>query len=53
MKKLIIGFVLGLVFVACGSDESFSEKDRITDLLKAKIGNELPFDEVKICDIEN
>lgn len=58
MKKLIFGFGLILVCISCGNGDNStessgnSEKDRITELLKERIGNKLPFDEVKICTIK-
>ncbi|MEY2921685.1 MAG: hypothetical protein RL108_294 [Bacteroidota bacterium] len=35
------------------SCDSSTQKDKVTKLLKEKIGNQLPFDEVKIAYIEN
>lgn len=50
MKQILLTFSLSLLIFSC---ESNSEKDRISDLLKTKIGNELPFKKVKIGNIEN
>lgn len=49
MKNRLVLLVLILIF-SCGEQ---TEKERITELLKEKIGAELPFNEVKIGEIEN
>lgn len=46
--------LLALCFlISMTSCESNPEKEKATKLLKAKIGSELPFNEVKIAKIEN
>jgi len=50
MKKLLLTLSLLTLFYSCNNNP---EKDRITDLLKEKIGNQLPFKTVKIAQIEN
>lgn len=50
MKKLILVFSFLTLLYSCSGNP---EKERITDLLKDKIGNQLPFKEVKIAQIEN
>lgn len=52
MKKLFTVLILTTIFFSCSSNSN-PEKDRATKLLKEKIGNQLPFDEVKIASIEN
>ncbi|PHR45994.1 MAG: hypothetical protein COA32_12175 [Fluviicola sp.] len=49
MKRILL-LLTAIIVVSCGEQ---TEKERITELLKAKIGNELPFNEVKIGEIEN
>ncbi len=50
MKKLLTILTLTTVLFSCNSNP---EKDKATKLLKEKIGNQLPFNEVKIASIEN
>lgn len=50
MKKLLFALFFLTLFYSCNSNP---EKDRITDLLKEKIGNQLPFKDIKIAQIEN
>lgn len=50
MKKLFMLSLFSSLLFACDSNP---EKDRITELLKEKIGTQLPFNEVKIGEIEN
>lgn len=50
MKKLILALSFIALLTSCNSNP---EKDRVTDLLKEKIGDQLPFKEVKIAQIEN
>ena len=50
MKKVITILTLTTLLLSCDGNP---EKDRITKLLQQKIGNQLPFKEVKIGKIEN
>lgn len=50
MKKLLTIIIFAIIFIACSSN---TEKDRVTKLLKDKIGDQLPFKEVKIANVEN
>lgn len=50
MKKIFTILTLTTILFSCNSDP---EKDKATKLLKEKIGNQLPFNEVKIASIEN
>jgi hypothetical protein len=50
MKKFLLFAFTILSLNSCGGE---TEKERITNLLKEKIGSELPFDDVKIGEIEN
>lgn len=50
MKKLFTFLTLIILFTSCNSNP---EKDKVTELLKEKIGTQLPFNEVKIASIEN
>ena len=50
MKKVILAFSLLTIIYSCGGG---TEKDKITNLLKDKIGNQLPFKDVKIASIES
>lgn len=52
MKKLFIVLILITILFSCNSNSN-PEKDRATYLLKEKIGNRLPFNEVKIAIVEN
>lgn len=49
MKKIILSFIIFLFF-ACSENE---KKERITEILREKIGQGLPFNDVKIAEIEN
>ncbi|HEX9828187.1 MAG TPA: hypothetical protein VGA80_16425 [Flavobacteriaceae bacterium] len=50
MKKILLALSILTLLYSCNSNP---EKDRITDLLKEKIGDQLPFKDVKIAQIEN
>jgi hypothetical protein len=50
MKKIFTLSSLTIILFSCNSNP---EKDKATELLKEKIGNQLPFKEVKIASIEN
>lgn len=50
MKQILL--ISSLIFLIFSCSEK-TEKDRISDLLKTKIGYELPFKDVKIGNIEN
>ncbi len=50
MKKIITLVTLTTILFSCNSNP---EKEKATRLLKEKIGNQLPFKEVKIATIEN
>lgn len=50
IRKLFTFIVLAIIILACSSN---TEKDRVTKLLKEKIGGQLPFKEVKIANVEN
>lgn len=50
MRKIFTLLTLTTLFFACNSNP---EKEKATKLLKEKIGNQLPFKEVKIASIEN
>ena len=49
MKKLLTILTLTIVILSCNSAP---EKEKVTNLLKEKIDNQLPFNEVKIATIE-
>ena len=49
MRKLFIVFGIITTLSSCSNPE----KEKITKLLKEKIGNQLPFEDVKIGTIEN
>lgn len=49
MKKTVLLLSLAVLTAACGG---VSEKGRVTDLLKRKLGTELPFREVRIARVE-
>lgn len=49
MKNLFICLASFLLF-SCGGNE---KKEKVIEILKAKIGQNLPFENVKIADIEN
>lgn len=49
MKKVLVMLSLGTLLVSCGNPE----KEKMTELLKEKIGTQLPFKDVKIAKIEN
>ncbi|NBX78959.1 MAG: hypothetical protein EBQ94_01020 [Flavobacteriales bacterium] len=48
-KRILIYFSLIFLLFSCGNNE----KERVTELLKEKIGTQLPFNDVKIAEIEN
>ena len=50
MKKILFSLTIAVFLISCNSNP---EKDRITELLKEKIGSELPFNEIQIGTIEN
>ena len=50
MKQILLTISFTLFLFSCSGN---TEKDRISDLLKTKIGNELPFKDVKIGNVEN
>lgn len=50
MNKIITVAFLTIILFSCNSNP---EKEKATKLLKEKIGNQLPFKEVKIAKIEN
>lgn len=50
MKQILLTFSFTLFLFSCSGN---TEKDRMSDLLKTKIGNELPFKDVKIGNVEN
>lgn len=50
MKRILLSFCFFTLIISC---ESNPEKEKVTKLLKAKIGNKIPFNEVKIAKIEN
>lgn len=50
MKKIILLLTLTTILLSCNSNP---EKERVTKLLKEKIGDQLPFNDVKIGSIEN
>lgn len=49
MKKIFLMLSLGALLGSCGNPE----KEKMTNLLKEKIGTQLPFKDVKIAKIEN
>ena len=50
MQKIFTLLTLTIILLSCNSNP---EMDKATELLKEKIGNQLPFKEVKIASIEN
>lgn len=50
MNKILFTLIILIFTYSCSSN---TEKSRITEMLQEKIGDELPFDEVKIGSIEN
>ena len=50
MKKVFTILALTTLLFSCNSNP---EKEKATKLLKERIGNQLPFKEVKIASIEN
>ena len=50
MKQILLTISLTFLLFSCGGNP---EKDRISDLLKTKIGEKLPFKDLKIGKIEN
>ena len=50
MKQIYISISLIFLLFSCGET---SEKEKISDLLKSRIGNEIPFKDLKIGNIEN
>lgn len=49
MRKLLITFSIITTLTSCSNPE----KEKVTKLLQEKIGNQLPFKDVKIAKIEN
>lgn len=49
MNKFIYTSILCIILFSC----SISEKERVTNLLKEKIGDKLPFNEIKMAKIES
>ena len=50
MRKIISIFILTTIMISCNSNP---EKENATKLLKEKIGNQLPFNDVKVAKVEN
>lgn len=50
MKRILLTLCFLTLITSC---ESNLEKEKATELLKAKIGTEIPFNEVKVAKIEN
>lgn len=50
MKKILLALCFLTTIYSCVSNP---EKEKATELLKAKIGDELPFNDVKTAKIEN
>ena len=50
MKKTFTIITVSMIIFACNSNP---EKEKITELLKVKIGGQLPFKDVKIAKIEH
>ncbi len=49
MKKIILSFTILFLF-ACSRNE---KNEKVTEILKNEIGQGLPFDDVKIAEVEN
>ena len=49
MRNLLL-YIVAIFFISCGEND---KKEKVTEILKEKIGNNLPFDNVKIAEIEN
>ena len=50
MKKITLLITLMTILLSCNGNP---QKDKVTELLKEKIGNQLPFNDIKIAEIEN
>ena len=49
MKKIILSFTVSIMFACNGNDK----KEKAIEILKNEIGQSLPFDDVKIAEVEN